>query len=161
MEVYFAVYDSPIGRLEVIASKYAVHAIRFGDTGLTPSPQCPDTLRACLDQLEGYFNGSLRRFAVNTEQQGTDFQKLVWKKVAAIPFGRTETYAGIARALGNPGTVRAVGNANGRNRIPILVPCHRVIGADDSLTGYAGGLWRKQWLLDHEREAAFGIRKLL
>jgi methylated-DNA-[protein]-cysteine S-methyltransferase len=117
-------------------------------------------LRECVAQLKKYFEGTLREFTVNTEQSGTDFQKLVWKKISMIPFGRTASYLDVARSLGNENALRAVGNANGRNRIPVIVPCHRVVGANDSLTGYAGGLWRKQWLLDHERAVAHGVRKM-
>jgi methylated-DNA-[protein]-cysteine S-methyltransferase len=160
MEIYFARLDSPLGALEVVASKYAVHAVRFGEPARAPSPDPPPLLRECVAQLKKYFEGTLREFTVNTEQSGTDFQKLVWKKISMIPFGRTASYLDVARSLGNENALRAVGNANGRNRIPVIVPCHRVVGANDSLTGYAGGLWRKQWLLDHEKAVAHGVRKM-
>jgi AraC family transcriptional regulator of adaptative response/methylated-DNA-[protein]-cysteine methyltransferase len=105
-------------------------------------------------QLEEYFGGSRRQFDVPLVMPGTAFQQVVWGELLTIPFGKTRSYAEQAEHLGKPAAVRAVANANGMNRIAIIVPCHRVIGADGQLTGYGGGLWRKQWLLDLERQAA-------
>lgn len=105
-------------------------------------------------QLEEYFGGSRRQFDVPLVMPGTAFQQVVWRELLTIPFGKTRSYAEQAEHLGKPAAVRAVANANGMNRIAIIVPCHRVIGSDGQLTGYGGGLWRKQWLLDLERQAA-------
>jgi methylated-DNA-[protein]-cysteine S-methyltransferase len=107
--------------------------------------------RGVADQLQAYFEGNLRQFDLELDLQGTAFQKRVWQKLRSIPYGKTTTYGCIAAELGMPRAMRAVGLANGRNPISIIIPCHRVIGANGSLTGYGGGLPRKQWLLAHER----------
>jgi methylated-DNA-[protein]-cysteine S-methyltransferase len=111
------------------------------------------------DQLAAYFQGKRTRFEVPHHPDGTAFQQKVWMALAAIPFGTTETYGELARRVGSPQSARAVGLAAGRNPIAIIIPCHRLIGADGSLTGYAGGLQMKQWLLEHEL-ACFGVRGL-
>ncbi|MDX1278091.1 methylated-DNA--[protein]-cysteine S-methyltransferase [Oceanihabitans sediminis] len=110
----------------------------------------PLELEDCVLQLQEYFKGSRKTFRFKTNAQGTDFQKRVWKALENIPFGKTTTYLKLAKKLGDVKAIRAVANANGKNPLWIVVPCHRVIGSDDSLTGYAGGLQRKQWLLEHE-----------
>lgn len=160
MEVYQTFLETPVGLLEIIGSKHAIHAIRFDAVKYAESENLPPLLRKCRTELEEYFAGSRKHFTVNAEQIGTDFQKLVWKKIAEIPFGKNISYLDLARMTGDEKATRAVGNANGKNKIPILIPCHRVIGSNDSLTGYAGGLWRKQWLLEHEHNIVHGIRKL-
>ena len=142
---------SPIGTIEVRVNKTgAVTRVSFvHDTDAeigTTDGSCEKALR----QLEEYFRGERRRFQVELEPDGTDFEHRVWIEVQQIPFGATETYGEIARSLGDPGAARAVGLANARNPIAIVVPCHRVIGSDGDLTGYAGGLDRKKWLLDME-----------
>lgn len=101
-------------------------------------------------QLSEYFSGKRKRFELPLIYTGTDFQKKVWKALLEISFGETTTYLALSNKIGDPKAIRAVAGANGANKMAILVPCHRVIGSDGSLTGYAGGLWRKQWLLDHE-----------
>jgi methylated-DNA-[protein]-cysteine S-methyltransferase len=110
-----------------------------------------DGLAAVVDQLEAYFAGSRETFDVPLDLQGTDFQRRVWAGLLEIPYGETMSYGELARRVARPGASRAVGLANGRNPVAIIVPCHRVIGADGTLTGYGGGLDRKVWLLDHER----------
>lgn len=119
----------------------------------------PTTIwREARAQLTAYFAGELIEFDLPLAPQGTEFQKQVWLALRRIPFGATTTYGEIARALGDAGAVRAVGAANGRNPLPIIVPCHRVIGANGSLTGFGGGLPVKRWLLDHEqRHSAFAL----
>jgi len=102
-------------------------------------------------QLQAYFAGELTRFELNLDIRGTEFQRRVWSKLLTIPYGLTTTYGRLAEELGDPKAVRAVGLANGRNPISIIIPCHRVIGSNGSLIGYGGGLPRKQWLLAHER----------
>ncbi|MCC7420224.1 MAG: methylated-DNA--[protein]-cysteine S-methyltransferase [Planctomycetaceae bacterium] len=106
---------------------------------------------AVRDQLAEYFAGSRQEFDISLSSEGTSFQRQVWRELQRIPFGTTITYAELARRIGQPGASRAVGNANGRNPISILVPCHRVVGADGRLTGYAGGVEKKRWLLAFER----------
>lgn len=101
-------------------------------------------------QLDEYFAGKRKKFELDFVFTGTVFQKKVWKALLEIPFGETTTYLALSNKLGDPKAIRAVAGANGANKMAILIPCHRVIGSDGSLTGYAGGLWRKQWLLDHE-----------
>jgi methylated-DNA-[protein]-cysteine S-methyltransferase len=108
----------------------------------------PETAR----QLEEYFNGTRREFKLPIRMQGTEFQQRAWRSLLEIPYGETRSYGEQARRIGNPNASRAVGLANGRNPIPIVVPCHRIIGADGSLTGFGGGLERKRWLLAHEKE---------
>jgi methylated-DNA-[protein]-cysteine S-methyltransferase len=149
-EVLAAYCESPIGALAITGTLEGILAIQFLDAmppALTEPPVC---LQPCLAQLEEYFTGQRRDFSVALQLRGTDFQRRVWEALLTIPFGATVTYRDIAARLGNPQAVRAVGAANGQNPIPILVPCHRVIGSDGDLTGYGGGLWRKQWLLEHE-----------
>jgi len=109
-------------------------------------------LRHLKKQLKGYFTGKRKTFDLPLVTPGTEFQKAVWNELLKIPYGETVSYHQQAEAISNPGAVRAVGSANGSNRIAIIIPCHRVIGADRKLVGYGGGLERKQWLLDHERK---------
>lgn len=108
--------------------------------------------RRLKEELEAYFAGDLRRFEVAVTMPGTPFQQQVWEALLTVPYGETRSYAQQAAAIGNPAAVRAVARANGENRIAIIIPCHRIIGSDGSLTGYGGGVWRKQWLLEHELE---------
>lgn len=136
-----------------------IEGTKDGITGLTIGPdrpetgQVPNSLIPVFRQLKAYFKGQLREFDVPLAPEGTDFQKRVWLALLEIPFGSTVSYGELAAGLGNPGAVRAVASANSQNPIWILIPCHRVVGADGDLRGYAGGLHRKQWLLNHESES--------
>jgi O-6-methylguanine DNA methyltransferase len=130
---------------------FAAHAAQIADATWEPSLL---ELKPVADQLEGYFCGNVKRFSLPLDLVGTDFQLLVWRALCAIPYGATRTYGQIATAIGQPKATRAVGLANNRNPIAIIVPCHRVIGADGSLTGYGGGLPRKRKLLDLEARFA-------
>ena len=112
----------------------------------------PKLLQECQMQIESYFAGKSVDFDVPLQPKGTDFQLNVWQKLLQIPVGHTASYLEIARSLGDPNATRAVGSANGQNPIAIIIPCHRVIGSNGTLTGYAGGLWRKKWLLNHEQQ---------
>jgi len=114
----------------------------------------------CKTQLENYFSGTLRNFSVKVQPDGTTFQQQVWNTLQQIPFGKTVSYGDVSKTIQNEKSIRAVGAANGQNPIAIILPCHRVIGADGSLTGYAGGLWRKQWLLEFEQRIGLGIQTL-
>ena len=115
-------------------------------------------LASAAEQLAAYFAGELRVFDLPLGAEGTGFQRLVWRALDTIPFGETRTYGAIAHAIGRPSASRAVGAANGRNPISIIVPCHRVIGASGELTGYAGGVEMKQWLLAHERRYSISMQ---
>ena len=143
-------FHSPLGWIEIKASTDAVTSVILCDKR---NDRCDDSpiLSECVRQLSEYFDGSRKSFDLPVRQQGTDFQQNVWKSLTDIPFGKTVSYGYIAEKTGNPKAVRAVGAANGKNRVWIIVPCHRVIGSDGSLTGYAGGLERKKWLLEHEK----------
>ena len=138
--------------LRLVAGASGIRAIEFD---LTPSAaskrnDANELLVEAARQLRAYFAGELREFQLPLDMQGTDFQKRVWRQVAAIPYGETRSYLQIAQALGSPRAVRAVGAANGANPVPIVVPCHRVIGANGKLVGYGGGLALKQRLLELE-----------
>ena len=147
---------SPIGPLIVLASDDGILAIAFGsdrtEQAKTNLPRAADhpIINATVEQLAMYFDGTLKVFDLPLDLRGTDFQKRVWELLLEIPFGETQTYGDIARALGNAGASQAVGAANGKNPVAIVVPCHRVIGASGHLTGYAGGMEKKQFLLIHE-----------
>jgi methylated-DNA-[protein]-cysteine S-methyltransferase len=148
-EKYYGYYESPIGLLEVICTKEGLLSVEFVDKKL--SEVYPNSLlEEVLKQLDQYFKGERKEFDVPLSLGGTPFQNQVWNELQNIPFGRTLSYKELAVKLGNEKATRAVGNANGKNPISIIVPCHRVIGSNKSLTGYAGGLDRKKWLLEHE-----------
>jgi len=142
---------TPIGPLAVTAAADGIVAVRFAPAVPPPDPGVPACLAQALQELDAYFAGRLTAFTVPLRPRGTPFQRAVWHELAAIPYGTAISYRALAAAVGNPAAVRAVGAANGRNPLPILIPCHRVIGTDGSLTGYGGGLEKKQWLLAHER----------
>lgn len=156
----WAVYASPLGPLLLVARDQALVELRFadGDT-LDERPDDGDedptheVLAATIAQLDEYFAGSRREFDLPLAPRGSDFQQQAWAALLTIPFGETISYGEQARRLGDPRKARAVGGANGRNPIPIIVPCHRVIGADGSLTGFSAGMSRKVWLLEHEQPA--------
>jgi methylated-DNA-[protein]-cysteine S-methyltransferase len=147
---YSAYYNSQIGVIEITSSEKGILSLDFADKagGNTELPEC---LNDCLLQLDEYFKGKRKEFSVEILPSGTDFQMKVWEKLREIPYGKTASYADIAEAAGNRKAVRAVGGANNKNKIAIIIPCHRVIGSNGSLTGYAGELWRKEWLLNHEK----------
>jgi methylated-DNA-[protein]-cysteine S-methyltransferase len=147
--IYYNYFESPIGLIEIGGTSAAITALNFVDErrkGFESHPNVDSTLR----QLDEYFSGTRRDFNVDLSMDGTDFQKQVWVQLMTVPFGQTASYGDIAAAIGNPKAVRAVGGANGRNPVSIIVPCHRIIGSDNTLTGYGSGLWRKEWLLKHE-----------
>ena len=114
----------------------------------------------CIEQLIQYFQGQRRVFEFPVFQEGTSFQEKVWNELTSIPYGKTISYLDLARRLGDPKSIRAAASANGRNNVAIVVPCHRVIGSKRDLVGYAGGLWRKKWLLDHETKILYGVQTL-
>ena len=152
-----ALLSSPLGLLAIQGTEDGLRAVQFlaapdGAATATPALQVPGCLQDAYRQLQAYFERELQEFSVATDVvAGTGFQQLVWATLPAVAYGRTASYLDIARHLDNPGAVRAVGAANGQNPLAIIWPCHRIIGANGQLTGYAGGLSRKRWLLDFER----------
>jgi methylated-DNA-[protein]-cysteine S-methyltransferase len=142
--------ETPIGSLEIISNKNFIISIRFVDSPVLESKFIPDILQKATLQLEQYFTGDIKEFNLEIQPVGSDFQQKVWKEVKKIPFGKTVSYLDIAIQTGSKNNTRAVGLANGKNPVPIVIPCHRVIGTNGKLTGYAGGLERKKWLLQHE-----------
>jgi methylated-DNA-[protein]-cysteine S-methyltransferase len=160
--IYFHIVQSPIGNLTLVSNYQALTGVYMSDDHEGPKPDAgwqPDGKKfdAVSRQLAAYFAGELHEFNVPLDPQGTEFQKKVWRELCRIPFGETISYGELARRIGQPTASRAVGLANGRNPIAIIVPCHRVIGADGSLTGYGGGIDRKKWLLEHEAAAKAGL----
>jgi len=149
-----AYYKSPIGVIEVAGTERGVLSLDFADGAKAHAGRAVPVLAECLNEIDEYFRGRRKVFALALDLRGTDFQKAVWRELLKVPFGKMTTYGAIARAVGNGQAMRAVGGANHRNPVSIIVPCHRVVGADGSLTGYGGGLWRKEWLLAHERKHA-------
>ncbi len=117
-------------------------------------------LQQCRQQLDEFFNGKRKHFTLPVKQAGTAFQQKVWSGLASIPFGKTVSYLQLSKQLGDAKAIRAVAASNGKNKLGIIVPCHRVVGSNQSLVGYAWGAWRKQWLLEHEAKLANGVRTL-
>ncbi|WP_027632760.1 methylated-DNA--[protein]-cysteine S-methyltransferase [Clostridium hydrogeniformans] len=148
---YYGYYNSPIGILEIICSEDAILSVMFVDQENYVMDKGNEILENTIIQLNEYFNGSRKEFNLRFSLSGTDFQKNVWNELLKIPYGETLSYKDLAIRIGNEKSVRAVGSANGKNKIWIIVPCHRVIGVNGSLNGYAGGIDRKQWLLNHEK----------
>ena len=151
MSLHTAYYSSPLGLVRITGNEKGIQDIHLGDaenTGQTATVH--PSLQTCLTQLEEYFNNARTTFDVLLNPQGTAFQQRVWKELQQIPYGKTRSYLDMSRLLGDEKVIRAAAAANGQNPIAILIPCHRVIGSNGSLTGYAGGLWRKEWLLKHE-----------
>ncbi|WP_408028494.1 methylated-DNA--[protein]-cysteine S-methyltransferase [Tenacibaculum litoreum] len=150
-------YKTPIGIAKINGDENGIQSISVldEDTSATISipKETPSCLQNCVAQLDEYFAGKRTVFDLQLNPQGTTFQQSVWNKLLNIPFGRTRTYLEQTKQLGDVKAIRAVASANGKNPIWIVIPCHRVVGSDGSLTGYAGGVWRKKWLLEHESGA--------
>ncbi|MDX1829552.1 MAG: methylated-DNA--[protein]-cysteine S-methyltransferase [Lutibacter sp.] len=144
-----AYYKTPIGTAKIVGNEFGISSITVLDEEIETT-EIPLPLKKCVQQLEEYFNGNRTVFDLKLNPQGTDFQKKVWNELLNIPYGKTRTYLEQTKKLGDIKAIRAVASANGKNPIWIIIPCHRVIGSDGSLTGYAGGIWRKKWLLEHE-----------
>jgi methylated-DNA-[protein]-cysteine S-methyltransferase len=149
---YTTFFSSPIGLMEISSTDKAVTSVSFVETKEKAATlSMPDCLKECVEQLDEYFRGTRKAFTILTLLEGTSFQQQVWHELENIPFGKTTSYLAMARKLNNPNAMRAIGNTNSKNKICILLPCHRVIGHDGSMVSYAGGLWRKKWLLAHEQ----------
>ena len=163
MPLYSTYYHSPVGLLKISGTDDYISEVSFHDTSQKPEgtkKHLPPLLINCIEQLIQYFNGQRRQFELPIHQQGTPFQKEVWNELVSIPFGKTISYIELARRTGDTKASRAVASANGKNEVAIIVPCHRVIGANKDLIGYGGGLWRKKWLLEHEAKVAYGVQTL-
>jgi methylated-DNA-[protein]-cysteine S-methyltransferase len=161
-------YESPIGPLRLAASQGALSCLQFvktekyegNDQDIIFSSPATGTLREAVRQLDEYFAGRNLHFQLPVKQPGTAFQQRVWEELIKIKAGTTLSYLQLSKQIGDIKAIRAVGTANGKNNIAIVVPCHRVIGSNGSLVGYAGDLWRKQWLLNHEDRYCNGVQSL-
>ena len=162
-------YKSPIGILQIKNAADFISEVSFietkkksydGSKELTYSINSVTVIKNCIEQLDDYFSGKSLIFDIPLLQEGTPFQQSVWAELQKIPYGRTVSYQHLSKTIGNIKATRAVGTANGKNNIAIVVPCHRVIGSNGSLVGYGGDLWRKQWLLEHEAKYAHGVQAL-
>jgi len=144
--------NSPIGGLEIKSNSTSILSIKFCDSEseIPTSSDFPSCMLEAISQLKEYFDGDRKQFDLNLELEGTDFQKRVWRSLIEIPYGETRSYKDIAIAIDSPKGFRAIGMANNKNKIPVVIPCHRVIQADGELGGYAGGVKMKKWLLDLE-----------
>ena len=151
MKTHKAYYKSPLGPIEITARQGSILSLDFVEDIQSGDTDLPFCLKACLKQIDEYFCGKRKEFLLKLDPQGTSFQKMVWQQLEKISFGEVVSYGEIASIIGKPAACRAVGNANGKNPIAIIIPCHRVVGSDGSLTGYGGGLWRKKWLIKHEK----------
>ncbi len=161
--MYSTYYHSPVGLLKISGTDNFISEVTFHDTSQKAEgnkKHLPPMLINCVEQLIQYFNGQRRIFELPLNQPGTTFQQGVWSELLLIPYGRTISYLELARKTGDTKATRAVANANGKNTVAIIIPCHRVIGSTGELTGYAGGLWRKKWLLELEAKVAHGVQTL-
>ena len=145
--------------LEIKSTESHISSILFCDKPQTISDTNSPIIQNAIHQLNEYFAGTRKDFDLPLDPNGTDFQKSVWDELVKISYGTTTTYLKLSRKLNNEKAIRAVGTSNGQNPIAIVIPCHRVIGSDGSLTGYAGGLWRKKWLLEHEQFVLTGVKQ--
>ncbi|MBD2756818.1 methylated-DNA--[protein]-cysteine S-methyltransferase [Spirosoma validum] len=155
------IIESPLGLTRITGDYVGVSTISCTDVStreetlsISPDDQVPDPVRLAAQQVGEYFAGTRQTFDFPINPAGTSFQQTVWRALLEVPFGTTLSYLTLTRRIGDEKAIRAVAAANGRNPLWIVLPCHRIIGSDGSLTGYAGGLWRKKWLLEHERNLA-------
>ena len=162
-ELYYTYYESPVGLLKIGGTETYISELSFIDNKeqiIHGEPGVSDIIHYCTEQLIEFFAGKRKTFNIPIHQEGTDFQKRVWGELSDVPFGKTASYLDIAKRLGDAKCIRAAASANGKNKIAIIVPCHRIIGSDKSLVGYSGGMWRKKWLLQHEFRIANGVQTL-
>jgi len=144
--------DTPLGHAKIVGDNNGIASVSILNTKEELSDVIPEPLLECVTQLKAYFKNERKNFDLKLNPEGTLFQKKVWTQLNTIPYGKTISYLELSKQLGDTKVIRAAASANGKNPLWIIVPCHRVIGTDGSLTGYAGGLHRKQWLLNHESE---------
>ncbi|KDN54132.1 methylated-DNA--[protein]-cysteine S-methyltransferase [Flavobacterium seoulense] len=152
-ELPFVNIQTPLGIAKIIGDENGISVISISDEGKI-NTEIPAVLQEAVSQLQEYFEGKRINFDFKMNPAGTEFQQKVWTALLEIPFGKTCSYMDLSKKLGDVKAIRAVASANGKNPLWIVVPCHRVIGTDGSLTGYAGGLWRKKWLLEHENPSS-------
>ncbi len=145
-----AFINTPIGSCEICGDEHGISKILIHDSEQAESNSVPIHLKTAVNEFKNYFAGNHTAFTFKLNPSGTDFQKKIWQHLIEIPFGATTSYLKLSKKYGDPKAIRAVASANAKNPLWIVVPCHRVMGSDGSLTGYAGGLWRKKWLLEHE-----------
>ncbi len=145
-----AIINTPLGLTEIQGDENGISKIYIRNENVEITSKIPSKLKEAVIQLQEYFEGKRTHFTFLLHPSGTEFQKKVWQELLNIPFGKTCSYLELSKKMGDVKAIRAVAAANGKNPLWIVVPCHRVIGSDGSLTGYAGGLWRKKWLLEHE-----------
>jgi methylated-DNA-[protein]-cysteine S-methyltransferase len=150
LELQITYFKTPIGTAKIVGNTNGIQTISVLDEDIETSTDIPYCLQECVSQLDEYFKGKRDSFNLTVNPKGTKFQLKVWKSLLKISYGKTKSYLGQSKALGDVKAIRAVASANGKNPIWIIIPCHRVLGSDGSLTGYAGGIWRKKWLLAHE-----------
>lgn len=164
MTISTTYYSSPVGVLRISGTDHFISEVHFMKEeelqNAAQSAQLSPLVLQCVEELIQYFNGQRRHFEVPVHQDGSAFQLKVWNELLGINYGKTISYIELSRRLGDTKAIRAAASANGKNNVAIIVPCHRVIGSNQSLVGYAGGLWRKKWLLDHEVKHAFGVQTL-
>ena len=161
--LYYTYYQSPVGLLKIGGTDSYISELSFVDNKEQVThgePGVSEIMHQCTEELIEFFNGKRRSFDIPVYQEGTAFQQGVWGELLNIPFGKTISYLELAKRLGDIKTVRAVASTSGKNKIAIIIPCHRVIGSDKSLVGYSGGLWRKKWLLQHEFRVTHGVQTL-
>lgn len=144
-------YQSPIGIIEIVGTENAITQLLFVDKSPAESGAIPSVLNSMKSQLAEYFAGQRKNFDIPILMQGTPFQERVWQELLKIPYSVCVSYGEIAQRIGQKNASRAVGHANHLNKLPIIIPCHRIIGKNQKLVGYAGGIWRKEWLLAHEQ----------
>ena len=161
MDIHKAYYYSPIGTIAITGNEEGIATLYFVDSIKKTSANIHPSLKDCIQQLDEYFSSSRKEFDLKLNPEGTEFRKRVWGYLIKIPYGKTKSYFDIAKQMGDANANRAVGNANAKNPISIIVPCHRVIGNSGDLVGYGGGLWRKEWLLNHENSVVFGKQTAL
>ena len=145
-----AYYKTPIGIARIVGDDDGISSVTVVDGEQETSNKIPDCLQDCVTQLDEYFDKKRTTFNLKLNPQGTDFQKNIWNELQQIEYGETRSYLEQSKKIGDVKAIRAVAHANAKNPIWIIIPCHRIIGSDGSLTGYAGGIWRKRWLLEHE-----------
>ncbi len=143
-------YNSPVGLIRIESSEKGISSLIFAEEAKGEEQRANDLILQCTLQLNEYFQGKREKFDLKLDLKGTPFQLKIWNELMKIPFGKTISYKELSLRFGDLKAIRAVAAANGANPVSIIVPCHRVIGSDGSLTGYAGGLWRKKWLLEYE-----------
>jgi methylated-DNA-[protein]-cysteine S-methyltransferase len=160
LKKYITVISSPLGNLRLLATEEGLTELQFVQDAKTSKPILNPILELTIGELDEYFNGKRIKFDIPLLPEGTKFQQRVWQQLTHIPFGYTHSYKQLAIDLGDEKCIRAAGTANGKNPIPIIIPCHRVIGMNGTLVGYSGGLDKKQWLLEHEQKIAHGVVKL-